>query len=92
MTKSTRPGRWVVINTFRKCPLTSQTAQHNALIFQADLQIFQDLGGVLIHIHDGLGIDEEEGHRLRGRVDHLLHPVGEIGGIKKEERPGKAVR
>jgi hypothetical protein len=57
------------------------------------VQLVQHLGGVDIHIHDGLGIYEEEGDRGLecGLLDYLLNPVGKIGGIKKEERPGKPV-
>ncbi len=65
--------------------------QSNPLILQVELQLFQDLGGVDVHIHDGLGINQEEIDRSHGRLDNLLNPVGEVGSIKKEERPGKPV-
>ena len=69
----------------------SADTEDNASTPEVVIQLLQHFGGVNIHIHNSLGINEEKGNLRPGRVDQLTYPAGKIGRIEKEERPGKAI-
>jgi len=60
-------------------------AQDNPLLSQAVMKLYQHLGGSHIHVYHGFGINKKDRCRGLGRIDQLLNPVCEMGGIKKRK-------